>query len=141
MQTLGGGGMGDPRTRAPADIARDLEDGKIEVNRDKITSNPPELLKGEDRPKSLPEQGFSETAPHVKNFIDCIKTRERATADVVYAHRSTTICNLVNIVREVGQVGQRLTWDPKTERFTNCDPGNALLSRPRRKGYELPEVG
>lgn len=119
------------------------EDGKIEVNRDKITSNPPTLLTGDDRPKTLPELGFSETAPHVKNFIDCIKTRERANADVAYAHRSTTICNLINIVREVGLVGQRLKWDPEAERFTNCDEANQnrWMTRPRRKGYELPAIG
>ena len=116
------------------------EKGKIEVNRDKITSNPPELVKGEGRPKTLAEQGFSETAPHVKNFIDCIKTRERANADIAFAHRSTTICNLVNIVREVGLVGKRLKWDPVAERFTNCEEANQnrWMTRPRRKGYELP---
>ncbi len=116
------------------------EKGKIEVNRDKITSNPSELLTGEGRPQTLSEQGFSETAPHVKNFIDCIKTRERANADVAFAHRSTSICNLINIVREVGLVGKRLHWDPVAERFTNCDEANQnrWMTRPRRKGYELP---
>jgi hypothetical protein len=118
------------------------EKGKIEVNRDKITSNPRELVTGDDRPESLPELGHSETAPHVKDFIDCIKTRARATADVAYAHRSTTICNLINIVREIGQVGERLTWDPKTERFTNNAEANQnrWMSRPRRRGYELPTI-
>ena len=115
------------------------EEGKIEVNRDKITSNPPELVKTDARPKTLPEQGFSETAPHVKNFLDCIKSREQAHADVAFAHRSTTICNLVNIVREVGLVGKRLKWDPVAERFTNCDEANQnrWVTRPRRKGFEL----
>ncbi len=119
------------------------EKGKIEVNRDKITSNPSELLKGDDRPKTLPELGFSETAPHVKNFIDCIKTRETANADVAFGHRSTSICNLINIVREVGLVGKRLKWDPEAEQFTNCDEANAnrWMTRPRRAGYELPEIG
>lgn len=119
------------------------EKGKIEVNRDKITSNPRDLLMGENRPKTLPELGHSETAPHVKNFIDCIKSRERANADIAYGHRSTTICNLVNIVREVGQVGTRLKWDPQAEQFTNCEEANQnrWMSRPRRKGYALPKIG
>jgi len=119
------------------------EKGKIEVNRDKITSNPPELLTGDDRPKSLAEQGIAETSPHVKNFIDCIKTRRRANADIAYGHRATSICNLVNIVRDVGLVGKRLKWDPVAERFTNCDEANQnrWIARPRRKGYELPAIG
>ena len=33
-----------------------------------------------------------------------------------------------------------LKWDPVAERFTNCDEANKLLSRPRRKGYELPTL-
>jgi hypothetical protein len=45
---------------------------------------------------------------------------------------------LVNIVREVGQVGKWIEWDPVKERFPDCEEGNKLLSRPRRKGYELP---
>jgi hypothetical protein len=119
------------------------EEGKIEVNRDKITSNPRELLTRDDRPKTLPELGLSETAPHVKNFLDCIKTREQATADITFGHRSTTICNLINIVREVGRVGERLKWNPKAERFTNCDEANEnrWMKRPRRKGYGLPTIG
>ncbi len=34
------------------------------------------------------------------------------------------ICNLVNAVRETGLVGKTLHWDPKAERFTNCDEAN-----------------
>ena len=119
------------------------EKGKIEVNRDKVTSNPKQLLLGQQRPKTLPELGRSETAPHVKNWIDCIRTRETANADVAFGHRSTALCNLVNIVREVGRVGQRLQWDPEAERFTNCPEANQnrWMSRPRRAGYELPKLG
>jgi predicted dehydrogenase len=119
------------------------EKGKIEVNRDKITSNPAALLTGNDRPKTLPELGHSETAPHVKNFLDCVKTRDRTNADIAFAHRSTTICNLINIVREVGLVGERLQWDPAAERFTNCDQANQnrWMTRPRRKAYELSAIG
>jgi hypothetical protein len=111
------------------------EKGKIEINRDKIAANPKELITGPDNPGRLT---VGENQPHIENWIECIKTRKRCTADIEYGQRSSTLCYLVNIVRDVGQVGQRLNWDPKTERFTNCDPGNAMLSRPRRKGYELP---
>ena len=46
----------------------------------------------------------------------------------------------MNIVRDIGRVGEPLKWDPAAERFTNCDEANKLLSRPRRKGYELPNI-
>ncbi len=118
------------------------EKGKIEVNRDKITANPKEILEREDRPKSLGEQRIAETTPHVANWIECMKSRKTPNADIDFAHHSTTLCNMVNIVREVGQVGKKLEWDPKAEQFTNCDEANKnwWMTRKRRKGYEIPNV-
>lgn len=111
------------------------EKGSIEINRDKISANPKELLQAPGDPGHLQ---VPETQPHVENWIECIKTRGRCNADIEYGQRSSSICYLVNIAREVGDVGKTLKWNPAKERFTNCDRGNALLDRPRRKGYELP---
>jgi predicted dehydrogenase len=118
------------------------EKGKIEVNRDKITANPTEILERPDRPKTLKEQGLGESTPHLANWIECMKSRKTPTADVEFGHHSTTLCNLVNIVREVGQVGKKLHYDPKKEQFTNCDEANQnrWMTRERRKGYEIPVV-
>ncbi|TWU30669.1 Gfo/Idh/MocA family protein [Novipirellula artificiosorum] len=110
-------------------------EGKIEINRNKVASNPKELTDSPENPG--PNKG-SENNPHLQNFADCVKSRETANADIEIGHRSTTICYLLNIARAVGRVGEELKWDPKTERFTNCDEGNKLLSRERRKGWELP---
>jgi predicted dehydrogenase len=113
------------------------EQGKIEINRNKLASNPPELVRSGDNPG--PNQR-PETAYHIENWIDCIKSRQRCNADIEIGQRATTLCYLVNIIRDVGLVGQRLKWDPVAERFTNCDEANQHLDRPRRKGYELPEI-
>ena len=111
--------------------------GKIEINRDKISAEPKELIQGKDRPAPL---SVLETRPHIENWIDCIKTRKRCNADIEYGQRASTLCYLVNIARDIGRVGETLKWDPKKEKFTNCDEGNAMLSRPRRAGYELPKL-
>jgi len=37
-------------------------------------------------------------------------------------------------------VQRKLRWDPKAEKFIGDDEANAKLSRPRRKGYELPRI-
>ena len=86
--------------------------------------------------------GIAETTPHVANWIECMKSRKTPNADVEFGHHSTTLCNMVNIVREVGQVGKKLVWDPKAEQFTNCDEANKnwWMTRQRRKGYEIPKV-
>ena len=114
------------------------EKGKIEINRNKIASNPKEIVRAKDNPGPIRRP---ETAYHIENWIDCIKGRKRCNADIEIGQRATTLCYLVNIVRDVGRVGETLRWDPVAERFTNCDEANKHLSRPRRKGYELPEVG
>ncbi len=111
------------------------ENGSIEINRDAISSSPPDLLQKPDRP---PKLSVPETLPHIQDWVNCIKTRKQCSADIEIGHRSNTLCILVNIAREVGRVGEVLKWDPKSEKFTNCEEANTLLSRPRRKNYELP---
>jgi predicted dehydrogenase len=113
------------------------DQGKIEINRNKIASHPKELVESPDNPGPNTKP---ETQYHIENWVECIKTRQRCNADIEYGLRATTLCYLVNIVRDVGRVGEKLQWDPEKERFTNCDEANALLSRPRRKGFELPAI-
>ena len=42
----------------------------------------------------------------------------------------------MNVCRDLNR---KLKWDPKAERFLDDEEANTHLSRPRRKGYELPE--
>ena len=113
------------------------EKGKIEINRNKLASNPKEIVRGADNPG--PNQR-PETSYHIENWVQCIKSRKVCNADIEIGQRSSTLCYLVNIVRDIGRVGEPLKWDPAAERFTNCDEANKLLSRPRRKGYELADL-
>lgn len=113
------------------------ENGKMEINRHKVSSNPKEIA------ASLPEECKNkrdETVYHAENWADCIKNGGMPNADVEIGQRSTTICELVNIVRATAPVGQNVHWDPVKEEFTDLPEGNKLLSRPRREGWELPEV-
>jgi hypothetical protein len=47
------------------------------------------------------------------------------------------VCHLANICRELERP---LRWDPHGERFFNDGDADHLLARPRRMGYELPNV-
>jgi predicted dehydrogenase len=115
------------------------EAGKLEINRNKIAGNPKELLSDPANPGPITKP---ETQYHVEDWVRCIKTRQRCNADIEYGLRSTTLCYLVNVVREVGRVGERLRWDPESERFTNCEEANhsTYVTRPQRRGYELPAI-
>jgi predicted dehydrogenase len=108
--------------------------GRIQILRGNYNADPQDLVKG--APDPTPE-GKGEDVFHLKNFIECTRTREKPNADVEIAHRATTLCHLVNICRKLDR---KLRWDQKAEKFTGDAEANNLLSRPRRKGYELPNV-
>ena len=74
--------------------------------------------------------------PHYKNFLDCIKSRRRPTADMGLANDTCCTMHMGNIAHRVGNVA--LNYDPKTGTFDN-DAANRLIKAPYRKGYELPE--
>jgi predicted dehydrogenase len=120
------------------------EKGKLEINRNKFTSNPKsiaaELLKKvdavEEEKKWSDQTALWQARWHLQNWLDCIRTRAKPVADVEIGHRSITVCHLVNITR---QLGRELHWDPVAEQFQGDDEANKLLTRPRRKGYELPD--
>ena len=119
------------------------EKGKLEINRNKFTSNPKqiavELLKkvneAEEEKKWSDQTALWQARWHLQNWLDCIRTRKRPVADVEIGHRSISVCHLVNITR---QLGRRLKWDPAKELFVGDDEANKQVNRPRRKGYELP---
>ena len=110
------------------------EKGRIQILRGSYITDRPELMKG--APGPTPE-GRGEDVFHLKNFLECVRTRKQPNADVETAHRATTLCHLVNICRILDR---KLRWDPKAEKFIGDAEANQLLSRPRRKGYELPGI-
>ena len=64
---------------------------------------------------------------HVRNFLDCVKSRALPTCDIEIAHRSTNTCHLGNIAY---RLGRKLEWDAEAERFKN-DPEAERPARAR----------
>jgi predicted dehydrogenase len=110
------------------------DQGRIEILRGDFLTDRPELKK--DAPPPTP-QGPKESIPHIEDFFASIRSRKPTTAGPEIGHRATTMCHLVNICRKVQRP---LKWDPVKEQFNDA-AANALLSRPRRAGYELPKIG
>jgi predicted dehydrogenase len=108
--------------------------GKIRIGNNTVDSNPEDLAK-------VPADSLCFRLPvsdnHMQNWFDSIKSRRPPIADVEIGHRSAILCHLGNIVR---WVGRKLQWDPEKELFPGDDEANRYLDRPRRKGYELPEL-
>jgi predicted dehydrogenase len=113
------------------------EKGKVETNRNRCVSNPPELVA--DQPQAAYVRGGADTRPHIENWVECMRTRSQPRADAETAHRTATICHLVNIARDIGR---RLRWNPDKEIFVGDADANRhpSVTRPRRKGYELPKI-
>ena len=119
-----------------------LDRGGFEVIPDKVVlpyghqARPRRPAPSQDRPQS-PRQPRASTArtPHVRNFLDCVKSRALPTCDIEIAHRSTNTCHLGNIAYKLGR---KLEWDAEAETFKNDPEADALLTREPRKGYELP---
>jgi predicted dehydrogenase len=112
--------------------------GSLQILRGNYIANSPDLKAemSKSAPPPTPE-GKGEDVFHLRNFLQCMRTREKPNADVETAHRATSVCHLVNICRKLDR---KLRWDPEKERFIDDDEANAQLSRPRRKGYELPKI-
>jgi hypothetical protein len=107
------------------------EDAKLEVNFNKMVTNPPDFIRDAPAPEELADN----TVTHLENWLECVKTRGRPNAGVETAHRSTSVSHLINICR---WVGRKLHWDPENEVFLD-DEANSWLERPRREGYGLPD--
>jgi predicted dehydrogenase len=115
------------------------EKGRIEITRNDFRTDPPNLI------KELPPQeeidkwkrAQWQAKYHMQDWLDCMRSRKTPLADVEIGHRSISVCHLANIAR---QLGRKLPWNPEAERFIGDDEANDQLTRPRRKGYELPEL-
>jgi predicted dehydrogenase len=83
--------------------------------------------------------GDSDAAPHVQNFIDCVKSRRRPACDLeTVGHPASVLCHAGNIA---WRTGRTLTLDPASESFPDDPEANALRGRPEwRRPYILPEV-
>lgn len=74
------------------------------------------------------------TANLVRNFLDCVKSRQTPICPIEDGHRSTSFAHLANIALEVKD---RLQWDPAKEVFTNNADANKLLHYEYRKPWTL----
>lgn len=74
-------------------------------------------------------------APHVRNFLDCVKSRKKPVGDIETGHKSTATCLIGNVAL---RTGLKLHWDGGAERFTNSEEANRMLTKTYRKPWHLP---
>jgi predicted dehydrogenase len=79
-------------------------------------------------------KGVDLNVPHVRNFLDCIKSRAKPNADVEEGHRTAVMCHLGNIS---ARLGRTLRWDASTEQIAGDAEANQWLMRPYRGAWRL----
>jgi predicted dehydrogenase len=105
----------DPVTAAKSSKALDASDPRI-LN-SKIADNEIKLQVSQE---------------HHLNWLEGIQNKTPVLSPVEIAHRICSICLISHIAMKLPG---KLKWDPKTERFTNSEKANAMLSRPQRAPY------
>jgi hypothetical protein len=91
----------------------------------KIVASNPALLAG------LPNSEMSGTEPikHVREFLDCVKSRGSTAANASVTRHGHIACHAAAIG---WQLGRKVRFDPATEKFIDDEQANAMCSHPRR---------
>ncbi len=103
---------------------------QVDDQTDAVTAEPKSILQA----RNLSAPGWAQTGDHVRDWLDCIKSRKQPVCHPESAHRATTICHAANIGL---RLGRSLKWDPVAERFLDDDQANAMLLRAMRPPWSL----
>lgn len=116
-------------TGQPAGVRFEGDRGFIFVQRGKIEASDREILKqeiGDDEIKLYVSNN------HMRNFLECMRSRKEPIAPVEVGHRSNSICVITHIAMKLGR---KLKWDPEAERFVGDDEANRWLDYPHREPW------
>jgi predicted dehydrogenase len=104
----------------------------------KIASGPGALGRNEKiegyRAERRDVAGTDRTDLHVKDFIECVRSRRRPVADVEAGHRASNVAHLGNIAY---RTGHKLRWDPAKEQIVNDPEASKLLWRQPRPKWDV----
>ena len=114
------------------------ENGRIFVNRGKLTGKPIEDLTEADK-QWLDEEVIKlylgkQPGDHMKHFFECLKERRFTISDPFSHHRTMTACHICNIAL---LLKRKLRWDPVKEDFIGDEQASALRSRRQREPYTI----
>jgi predicted dehydrogenase len=106
-------------------------EGEIEVSREFIDAKPQLLLREHIGPEKI---HLYKSRNHYANWLECIRSRQRAICDAEVGCRSATVC-LLGII--ANRLGRPLKWDPAAERFIGDGEADRMLSKPMRSPWKL----
>ncbi len=72
---------------------------------------------------------------HVRNFLDCCKSRQQPALNLEIGHRVSTLAHLGNIAY---RTGHKIVWDETAEKVVGDHEADKLVSVKYRKPWHLP---
>ncbi len=112
--------------------------GTLSVTRQGFELKPEVWTQSEDpqapRGQEIVDPGSEQGLAHIRNFLDCVKSRARPNADIEEGHRTAALCHLGNIAT---RTGQQLRWDADNERLIGDDAPTSWLSYAYRTPWAL----
>ncbi|HKQ39376.1 MAG TPA: Gfo/Idh/MocA family oxidoreductase [Verrucomicrobiae bacterium] len=108
--------------------------GKLYVDRGKLTTEPESILK---EPIAEKDIHLPRNKGHHRDWVDCIRSRQRPIAHVDAGARTATLCHLLNLAY---WNRRKLRWDAATWKFVDDSEANTWLDRDRREPWTLAKV-
>jgi predicted dehydrogenase len=118
-----------PDMKMPPDNAVPQFRGQPTGGVSRVEVKPEPWVAAKKEPGSSPEQFDL----HVRNFLDCVKTRQRPVSDVEDGHWTAVACHLANISL---RTGRKLRWDAEKEQIVGDAEASRMLERPYRKPWD-----
>lgn len=109
-------------------------EGSVRVARGQIETTPKEVVRHRFTDADIQ---VYESKNHRANFIECVQSRKPTICPATIGHRSGTVCQLAGIAE---RLGRSIQWDPTAQKILGDSEAAAMQDRPRRPGYELPEL-
>jgi predicted dehydrogenase len=93
-----------------------------------------ERRKGADEPRKFPGSGDARPA-HVRNFLDCVKSRQQPVENLGFGHHVSTVAHLGNVAQ---RAGRKIYWDHAKERVIGDAEADRLVGVEYRAPWKLP---
>ena len=95
-----------------------------------VTAENPSILDGREPPVGI----WKLMRPHIRNFLDCVKTRKQTISHPESAHRAHSLVHCANLCL---RLGRKLRWDSDSEWFVGDEKANEYVSRKMREPWDI----
>jgi len=106
-------------------------DGWVHVNRGRITASDKKLL---ETPFGPGDVGLGRNSNHVRNFLDCVKSRRKTVSHIDSAVQADILCQLSDIAI---RTERKIAWNPVKEEIIGDEEASRRLRRSMRSPWHL----